>query len=129
MLKLMRSIVSLLPADSVVGRFWSWRTSLPVTSCTFCVARGRVGSGCLRLTACSGSTDCGRAVWSHRKVAALHRPPLATSIMCYGVRHLRSARSHRLFGTDGCVSGRLPLHLGIQASAKQHHVSGNVEPG
>ena len=56
----------LLPADSVVGWPWSWKTSLSVTSCTFYVASDRVGAGCLRLTVCSGSgsNDCGRAVWT-----------------------------------------------------------------
>ncbi len=54
-----------LYADSVVGRLWSWRTSPSVISCTFFAASGRVGSGCSRSTACSGSgfTDCGRVVW------------------------------------------------------------------
>jgi hypothetical protein len=42
MLKLMRSIVSVV--DSVIGWFWNWRTSPSVTSCTFFVASGRVGS-------------------------------------------------------------------------------------
>jgi hypothetical protein len=32
-----------LPAGSVAGRFWNWRTSLFVISCTFFVASGRVG--------------------------------------------------------------------------------------
>jgi hypothetical protein len=45
----------LLPADSAVGPFCNWRTSPSVTSCTFLVASGRVGPGCLRSTACSGS--------------------------------------------------------------------------
>ena len=44
----------LLPADSAVARFWNWRTSPCVISCTFFVASGRVGLGCLPSTACSG---------------------------------------------------------------------------
>jgi hypothetical protein len=31
------------PADSVAGRWWNWRTSRSVISCTFFVASGRVG--------------------------------------------------------------------------------------
>ena len=55
-----------LPADSAVARFWNWRTSPCVISCTFFVASGRVGPGCSRSTACSGSgsTGYGRAVWT-----------------------------------------------------------------
>jgi len=38
MLKLVRSIVSLLPADSVAGRSWNWRSSPSVIICSFFVA-------------------------------------------------------------------------------------------
>jgi hypothetical protein len=47
MLKLPRSIVSVLPADSAVGRLWNSRTWPSVNSCTFFVTNGRVGSSCL----------------------------------------------------------------------------------
>jgi hypothetical protein len=56
----------LLPADSVAGLFWNWRTSPSVTSCRFFAAAGRVGRSCLRSTVCSGSgsIDYGHAVWT-----------------------------------------------------------------
>jgi hypothetical protein len=64
MLKFVRSIVSVLPADSAVGPFCNWRTLPSVTSCTFFVAR--VGPDCLRSTACSGSgsTAYGRVAYT-----------------------------------------------------------------
>ena len=37
-----------LPADSAAGRFWNWRTSPSVTSCTFFAANGRVSPACSR---------------------------------------------------------------------------------
>jgi hypothetical protein len=55
MLKHVRSSSPFLPADSVAGPFWNWRTLLSVISCTFFVANGRVDPVCLRSTACSGS--------------------------------------------------------------------------
>ena len=66
MLKLMRSIVS------VVARRFRRRVALELENLALrhqlhiYVASDRVGAGCLRLTVCSGSgsTDCGRAVWT-----------------------------------------------------------------
>jgi hypothetical protein len=78
----------LLPADSGVGPFCNWKTSLYVTSFAFFAANGRVGLGCLRSTACSGSgsTGYGRAVWTRWCWSS--RPPSSNGTVrasaCFG---------------------------------------------
>jgi hypothetical protein len=61
-LKLVRSIVSVLSLRFRSRAVLEQKTSPSVTSCMFFVANDRIGPGCLRQIACSGSgsTDGGR---------------------------------------------------------------------
>src|ERR1035437_7682751 len=60
-----------LPADSAAGRFWNWRTSPSVTSCTFFAANGRVSPGCSRtgLSRCRNPVQNGLMIYGYAWVS------------------------------------------------------------
>jgi hypothetical protein len=70
-----------LPADSVAGPFWNWRTLLSVISCTFFVANGRVGPSVYdRPLALGLALPIMAALSGHDGVGqAGHRRPMASS--------------------------------------------------